>query len=545
MKKTLTTIIGVVAILLAITACQPKYVIFPFPGGTNTPSGNANNEISTFAALKDALENGADGKYVLKKVPIDPNTDSLPIRVNGNKEFSGTANITDTVVSSGATANSIMLFADNTEGEKLVIFEIQDTATVKFTDFTATVASTVANKVEAVISVDAGAITANNVSITVEGTSEGTSVTGIALGENAKAENISVETSNIVVNIDENNQDESLIDKIESSEDTTIVTAYDSANETDFTNNLTTKGKARLLADITVSDLQLPVDFNEISINLNGKSLTLNISENNQTIKDSFGITTGKNVTIKNGTLAFSRNDENLLDALIRVYTNASLTLEGVTMDTHQMPLMANDSASAVTVSNCNIISDSYYVFGTNAADGDQNITINISGSTLETRDPDSVAAMINIENGTMNITNSTLIGGRQAVVLRGGNGTFTDSTLITRGDFTGSTYFDSDWGSGNNAPLAAVVIGNRSNGHAYDYPTSCTLSNTTLQVGKAGQESTPNTEAKLIYVSSDNGMTTTVTLEGTSTKYEDDIRSNYWGENTYIGTEKLDAKTN
>ena len=58
MKKTLTTIIGVVAILLAITACQPKYVIFPFPGGTNTPSGNADNEITTFAALKDALENG-------------------------------------------------------------------------------------------------------------------------------------------------------------------------------------------------------------------------------------------------------------------------------------------------------------------------------------------------------------------------------------------------------------------------------------------------------------------------------------------------------
>ena len=87
MKKTLTTIIGVVAILLAITACQPKYVIFPFPGGTNTPSGNANNEISTFAALKDALENGADGKYVLKKVPIDPNTDSLPIRVNGEEMF--------------------------------------------------------------------------------------------------------------------------------------------------------------------------------------------------------------------------------------------------------------------------------------------------------------------------------------------------------------------------------------------------------------------------------------------------------------------------
>ena len=253
MKKTLTTIIGVVAILLAITACQPKYVIFPFPGGTNTPSGNADNEITTFAALKDALENGADGKYVLKNVPIDPNTDSLlPIRVNGNKEFSGTANITDTTASSGATANSIMLFADNTEGEKLVIFEIQDTATVKFTDFTATVASTVADKVEAVISVDAGEITANNVSITAEGTP----VTGIALGANATADKVSIvnsEETKIV--IDDNNENAlditTSISKDNPDSQLDITTKYDSSTTTALMENLSTYGKARLTADIT------------------------------------------------------------------------------------------------------------------------------------------------------------------------------------------------------------------------------------------------------------------------------------------------------
>lgn len=536
MKKTLTTIIGIVAILLAITACQPKYVIFPFPGGTNTPSGNADNEISTFAALKDALENGADGKYVLKNVPIDPNTDSLPIRVNGNKEFSGTANITDTAASSGATANSIMLFADNTE-EKLVIFEIQNAANVKFTNFTATIASTVADKVEAVISVDSGAITANNVSITVEGTSEGTPVTGIALGANATADKVSIVNS-ATASIDIAEGNGAALDIMDSilkeNPDTEInaSTQYDVTTSEGLANMLNDTKNARLLKDIDASDITLPTGDADYVIDLNKHKLTISDAENTTLAIDT-------NLTLRNGTFETTIDGITSVSA-VRVLENRTFTLDNVTYDAGPSAIYSYGANSTVTVKNGSKLSATgTYVVATNASVGASNVTMNLSDSTFIAKADDSCPIFLNID-GTINMNNCVVEGGRQAVIVRRGTADIENSQLSTRGAYDKGDYYNSDWGGGNELPYTVIVIGNRYNGNPYDGETNVILTDTTLTVNKGA-----NPLARPIYVSSDNGKTTTVTLEGTSTKYKDNIRSNYWGENTYIGTEKLDAKTN
>ena len=536
MKKTLTTIIGVVAILLAITACQPKYVIFPFPGGTNTPSGNADNEISTFATLKDALENGADGKYVLKDVPIDPNSDSLPIKVNGNKEFSGTANITDTAALGGATANSIMLFADNAE-EKLVIFEIQDAATVKFTDFTATVASTVADKVEAVISVDAGAITANNVSITVEGASGGKTVTGIALGANATADNVSiVNSATASIDIAEGNENAlDIMDSIQKENPDTEVNAstqYDVTTSTELANMLSNSKNARLLNDIDASDITLPTGDNTYVIDLNMHKLTISDAENTTLAIDT-------NLTLRNGTFETTIDGITSVSA-VRVLENRTFTLDNVTYDAGPSAIYAYGANSTVTVKNGSKLSATgTYVVATNASVGASNVTMNLSDSTFIAKADDSCPIFLNID-GTINMNNCVVEGGRQAVAVRRGTANISNSQLSTRGDYNDGDYYDSVWGGGNELPYTVIVIGNRSNGTAYDGVTDVTLTDTTLTVNEGA-----NSLARPIYVSSNNGWNTTVTLEGTSIEYEDDVRSNYWGGTTYIGTEKLDAKTN
>lgn len=491
MKKTLTTIIGVVAILLAITACQPKYVIFPFPGGTNTPSGNADNEITTFAALKDALENGADGKYVLKNVPIDPNTDSLlPIRVNGNKEFSGTANITDTTASSGATANSIMLFADNAE-EKLVIFEIQDTATVKFTDFTATVASTVADKVEAVISVDAGEITANNVSITAEGTP----VTGIALGANATADKVSIvnsEETKIV--IDDNNENAlditTSISKDNPDSQLDITTKYDSSTTTALMENLSTYGKARLTADITETS---KVDTEATSENYwffsslpaEGKYvIDLNNHKLDITTNYSVKIPRQSTMTFVNGEISLHLVDGEITNSNIVITEKATLNLDNVNITGNCAGIGPNKDSS-LNIYNESEVTGVSYAIATNASTDpstgdllDGNVSISISENSKVTAS-EGMAICFNV-TGTLSIEKSYIKGEWTAVMARGGNATIENSILVASCDYNGENPYETGgWGQGNCVPFATLVVGN--NSEPYKYPTICNVLNTEI----------------------------------------------------------------
>ena len=99
MKKTLISIVGICLILLAFSACQPRYVFIPFPdGGSSSPSGTP---VSNAEELTTALQNG-DSVYLTQNINL--NAADL-IDLTGNIDGNGnTITIPDTTSASGVAA---------------------------------------------------------------------------------------------------------------------------------------------------------------------------------------------------------------------------------------------------------------------------------------------------------------------------------------------------------------------------------------------------------------------------------------------------------
>lgn len=83
---------------------------------------------------------------------------------------------------------------------------------------------------------------------------------------------------------------------------------------------------------------------------------------------------------------------------------------------------------------------------------------------------------MLNVA-GKLEVSGSTIKAVDQAVFLRAGTGTITDSTLGTTKAYSADKIIclEGDWGSGNYAPQAALLVGNRNGTYYAD--ASCTLS--------------------------------------------------------------------
>ncbi len=211
-------------------------------------------------------------------------------------------------------------------------------------------------------------------------------------------------------------------------------------------------------------------------------------------------------VKIENGTINGNVSEGNLFD----INTNAKLILNGVTIDYTTKPTSENPGAgiflydganpASLEVKNSTINVDGSYGIGANASEGiSTKLNISIENSTVTTTTSsyeDNTAILFNVP-GELKISNSTISGQRQGVIVRGGTATISNSTIIssgTRTDYTDYTKKGS-WGSGNEVPLAALVVGNRGSETGYPYSKTAVLDNVTL--------STPNenTVRKSIYV--------------------------------------------
>lgn len=304
-------------------------------------------------------------------------------------------------------------------------------------------------------------------------------------------------------------------------------TQYDVTTSTELANMLSNSKHARLLNDIDASDITFPTDDDTYVIDLNKHKLTISDAENTT-------LEINTNLTLRNGTLETKINGDINVSS-VKVLANRTFTLDNVTYDAGPSAIYAYGANSTVTVKNGSKLSATgTYVVATNASVGASNVTMNLSDSTFIAEAADSCPIFLNID-GTINMDNCIVEGGRQAVAVRGGKAIIENSQLSTRGDYNTGDYYNSDWGSGNELPYAVIVIGNRFASNPYDRATDVKLSKTTLTVNTGA-----NDLARPIYVASDNGMSTNVTLEGTSTEYEDDIRSSYWGANTSINGETL-----
>lgn len=244
----------------------------------------------------------------------------------------------------------------------------------------------------------------------------------------------------------------------------------------------------------------IPVPAGEVTLDLNGHTLRVS----NQTT-----LSGDQKLTLKNGSF-IRQGDYNWNSLDFAVIGGASMELDGVTYT--GAGFQPQGQGSTVRIANSAVVSKTYCV-STNASNSaNHGVKVEIENSTLKCTDADSAAILFNVP-GTLTVKDSKLEGGRQALIVRGGTAELSGCELINRAEYTNiKQYYDSSWGSGNEVPMAGLVVGNRAN--AYQYAATCTLTDTTITV--AGTE-VPDI---YIYGNAEEGLGATLTYPS-GTDYE------------------------
>lgn len=276
-----------------------------------------------------------------------------------------------------------------------------------------------------------------------------------------------------------------------------------------------------LSADANVDSAVL--DRAGADIDLNGQELkiggTTPIALNNN-----------KSISLKDGTLVLDNRNGRRVG--IAIFEGGSLELNDVNMTTNEVSMVVDRGTNNATVDIIDsvITSTDNYVLSTNAGDPETgaNVVINIKNSTLITQISDSTAVLMNIP-GTLNIEDSHLEANRQGLIVRCGNATVKNSTVksnVTTDVIQQNSwdYYDSNkWKSGNEVPVAAVVVGNRGAEGAISYPHDATLTSINSSFITASN--------RPVYAAGYNGHT--ATLNGIDSA--DVIQSTGFGGNVVI----------
>ena len=229
-----------------------------------------------------------------------------------------------------------------------------------------------------------------------------------------------------------------------------------------------------LTQDVTLSAATFPLsaDGNTTNIGLSGYEMTVNVQGTTALAQE------GESLTITGGDLNVNFPTVRGTSAVFAVKKGATMILDGVNYTTNGAAIMPDGDAARVEVRNNSSITAPIFGIGTNATTNNS-VQIVVADSTVTVTDADSMGVYINVD-GTLDISNSTIEGGRQAVMVRGGTATISGSTLINNGKFEDQgMYLDDGWKDGNEVPSYALVVGNRST--SYQYATSCTVTDTVI----------------------------------------------------------------
>ena len=241
-----------IVLVLAATACTqyPDNWMDYFP---NMPESNT---IKTIEDLYLFLASDGDGEA---EVNLTTDLSWFPITVRGNKTITGKLNVTESASSDITPPQSAVTRSASAK----VLFEIEDGTAATLSNFTVSIPSEVTDKVASVVSVDAGTIKAENFNVVVSGTA---TVTGITIGDNTAAANVSITNSKpgkIDIATGNEDSDDILKDITENNTDIPqedISTRFDAATEAEFSEKLSEFGKVRLTADILISSNNLSID---------------------------------------------------------------------------------------------------------------------------------------------------------------------------------------------------------------------------------------------------------------------------------------------
>ena len=535
MKNRSFIAIAILAVMLALTACQPRYIVFPLPGD-DIESSNAMN-INSIDELKNAA-NAPDGSYLmLNGFSIDPQTADLPITFANNVKVSGSIDITE------GTSTFMSRSADE---PSVVIFRIEGLASVDITDLTVKVAESVADTIKGIVEVTTGTLNASNYNVvTVDSTgstSSSKTTAGIAIGAGAEPEKIQVSDSSVSVTIDKtldaSDFNESFDNIGTGDSGITVTSPYDAKDAEELSAVLSEYGKARLTADYSADGIVFTSSNSALDIDLNGHTLSI--------VRTGASLEIPVNMTFRNGSLTTKADGATTSTCSVFVAADVTFTLDGINYDCGPSGIYAKGANSKIVIKDSTITATGAYAVGTNASVNASNVSYEIVDSVLVTEAADSVPVFLNVP-GNFTISGSTIIGGRQGVMLRGSSGTISDSTIVSRGDYVDTEYISKDWSDGNNAPSAAILVGNRSAISAYDNKSEITLDNVTLLCGEYDAETgayTPKTDENLplIYAASDNDIPTTITLNGSSAEYADGIH--YWGKGITVNGTMLEDNT-
>lgn len=228
-------------------------------------------------------------------------------------------------------------------------------------------------------------------------------------------------------------------------------------------------GNVKLTASITLGSGYLINQDVEVNIDLNQQTLT---SSGTLTASD------GGVLTIMNGTVATAASYGST-NYIVSADAGGEVILDNVKVQSKGagVGFMPSAGPSKLTVRNSEITALSFGI-GTNAGVAQTGSEMVIENSTI-----DAYAAVLFNLDCKLTITNSTLNGGNQGLIARGGDIEVTDSHIFINypdGDLAqteSGQYLNEDWKEGNNVPMAAIVAGNRGSG--YQYPTKLALYNT------------------------------------------------------------------
>lgn len=194
-------------------------------------------------------------------------------------------------------------------------------------------------------------------------------------------------------------------------------------------------------------------------------------------------LNSSKSISLKDGTLVLENQNSRRVG--IAICEGGNLELNDVNMTATDVSMVVDKGTNKATVDIIDsvITSTDNYILSTNAGNPETgaNVVINIKNSTLIAQNSDSTAVLMNVP-GTLNIEDSHLEANRQGLIVRCGNATVNNSTVksnVTTDMIQQNSwdYYDSNkWGSGNEVPVAAVVVGNRGAEGAISYPYDATL---------------------------------------------------------------------
>lgn len=265
-------------------------------------------------------------------------------------------------------------------------------------------------------------------------------------------------------------------------------------------------------SELTLSKL----DSKSVTIDLNGKTVTNSSGEFSAAT-----LSNNNTVVFKNGYLTVDAKDQYGTTGIFCPQAGSTIELYNVTFTANNgAGFFPCGNSATVKIVDSTVSTNKAYCVSTNANSPDNhNVIINIEHSNLSGSTP----VLVNVPC-ILNISGSTITGSMHGVVVRGGTAVISGSTITVQANAEADmqNYFVSrNWGSGNMVNLAALTFGNKGSG-AYQYPTSVTVANSTIQAvkedGTTGNYPDDVYPAIYGYGNSGEGLGATLTYDSSTT---------------------------